>query len=228
MAPPASSVKTRRYDVSRRRAAEQARRVRVLEQARHLLLGQGYAATTITEIAANAEVSVETVYRMFGGKSGLVRALCQQALAGEAAEPAESRSDRLQASAGSGADVVRGWTDLMAEVSPRISPLHLLLRASAANDPGLTELLRALEDARLERMAHNARGLMAAGGIRPGVTVEHASEVLWLYSAPEWYERLVLERGWSVRAYADFVGSAIAAALLESHPEQVAALTPRP
>ena len=90
------------------------------------------------------------------------------------------------------------------------------------------ELLRALDDARLERMTHNARGLVAAGGVRPGVSVEHAAELMWLYTAPEWYERLVLGRGWSVRAYADFVGQAIAAALIETQPGQLATVTPPP
>ena len=219
MAPDPTPVKPRRYDVSRRRAAEQERRARVLEQAHRLFLGEGYAATTVAEVAAAAAVSVETVYRMFGGKGGLVRALCEDALLGDGSEPAEDRSDRLQAAAGSAAELVRGWVDFVAEVSPRISPLHLLVRAGAATDPGLAELQRELDEARLTRMTHNARSLLAAGGVRPGVTVDHAAEVLWLYTSPEWYERLVLGRGWSVRTYADFVGDAMAAALVEHRPE---------
>ena len=57
----------------------------------------GFATTTIAAIAAGAGVSVDTIYKTFGGKPGLVRAICQQALAGEQPVPAETRSDALQA-----------------------------------------------------------------------------------------------------------------------------------
>ena len=65
----------RRYDSPRR--AEQARqtRVEVLDAARRLFLHDGFAVTTIAAIAAEARVSVETIYKMFGGKPGLVRAI---------------------------------------------------------------------------------------------------------------------------------------------------------
>ncbi|HVL03972.1 MAG TPA: TetR family transcriptional regulator, partial [Acidimicrobiales bacterium] len=53
----------RRYDARGRQ--EQARRTRwaVLEAAHRLFLEQGYAATTMAAIAAEAAVSVETVYK---------------------------------------------------------------------------------------------------------------------------------------------------------------------
>ena len=215
MCPRPPPVKTRRYDASRRRAAEQANRDRVLAAARERFLADGYAATTVARVASDAGVSVESVYRLGGGKAGLVRSLCEDALLGTGPEPAEERSDRLQAEAGSAAEVVQGWADLVAEISPRVSPLHLLVRTAAATDAGLARLLADLDAARLTRMTHNARGLLATRGLKPGVTVEHAAELLWLYTAPEWYERLVLQRGWPLRRYADFVGEAMAAALIE-------------
>jgi AcrR family transcriptional regulator len=217
--PSSPPVKSRRYDASRRRAAEQANRARVLDAARDRFLTDGYGATTVAQVAADAGVSVESVYRLGGGKAGLVRSLCEDALLGAGPEPAEVRSDRLQAEADSAAEIVRGWAALVAEVSPRGAPLHLLVRNAAATDPGLAELLTDLEEARLARMTHNARGLLAAPGVRRDVTVERAAEVLWLYTSPEWYERLVLQRGWPVDAYAAFVGDAIAAALLAGQPE---------
>jgi len=44
----------------------------VLEAAQRRFLRAGYGATTI---AADAAVSVETIYKAFGGKRGLVRAI---------------------------------------------------------------------------------------------------------------------------------------------------------
>src|SRR5438105_10832712 len=99
MDPNTSPVKPkRRYDSVRRR--EQARQTReaILETARRLFLTNGFAPTTIAAIAQEARVSVDTIYKTFGGKPGLVRAISQHALAGQQPIPAEARSDALQAS----------------------------------------------------------------------------------------------------------------------------------
>ncbi len=104
----------RRYDSPRR--AEQARQTRaaVVEAARRLFLRDGFAATTIAAIAAQAQVSVETIYKAFGGKPGLVRAICTTALTGEGPVPAEMRSDELQAQELDPHKIIRGWGKLNA------------------------------------------------------------------------------------------------------------------
>ena len=67
--------KRRSYDASARRARAQRTRSTILEVARRRFLGEGYATTTVAAIAADAGVSVETIYKAFGGKPGLVRAI---------------------------------------------------------------------------------------------------------------------------------------------------------
>src|SRR5437879_120379 len=65
----------RQYDSSRRQAQARLTRAAVLEAARHAFFEKGYAATTVGAIAAAAEVSVETVYKAFGNKAGLLKAM---------------------------------------------------------------------------------------------------------------------------------------------------------
>jgi AcrR family transcriptional regulator len=76
------SVKPRRYRSSVRE--EQARRTRlaILDAARLLFTDQGYAATTIAQIAAAARVAVDTVYASVGTKPVLVRLLVETAISG--------------------------------------------------------------------------------------------------------------------------------------------------
>ena len=70
------SVKSpRQYDSSRRQAQARLTRAAVLEAARQAFLEKGYAATTVAAIAAVVEVSVETVYKAFGNKAGLLKAM---------------------------------------------------------------------------------------------------------------------------------------------------------
>jgi AcrR family transcriptional regulator len=206
----------RRYDSARRREAAQQRRAAVVDAASRLFVRKGFAGTTIARIAEDARVSEETVYKAFGNKIALVRAMRDKALAGEGPVHAERRSDRMQASENDPRKIVRDWGVLAMEVAPRVAPVLLLVRAGAASDPELARLQEEMDAARLTRMAHNARTLLKGGHLRAGVTLEAATDVLWTYSSPELYELLVIRRGWPVERYGRFIADAMIAALLPS------------
>src|SRR3954451_968509 len=89
-------VKARRYDGTRRQDQARRRQQAVLDAAESLFFELGYTAATIVGIAAAAGVSPETIYKSFGGKPGLVRALRSRALLGIGDVPAEHRSDLLR------------------------------------------------------------------------------------------------------------------------------------
>jgi AcrR family transcriptional regulator len=205
---------TRPYNSARRQ--EQARQTReaIIATARRLFLSDGFVPTTVAAIAAEIGVSADTIYKSFGGKPGLVRAICDEALAGEGRVHAETRSDALQATEPDPRQIIRGWGELTTEVAPRVAPILLLVRAAASVDPEMASLQSEMDAQRLERMTHNAGSLASGGHLRDGVTVEAAGEVLWTYSSPELYELLVLTRGWSLSRYADFIADAMIAALL--------------
>jgi AcrR family transcriptional regulator len=204
----------RSYDSPKR--TEQAQRTRhaVLSTAKRLFLSEGFAATTVPAIAGEAGVSVETVYKGFGNKSGLVRAICEAALAGAGPIPAEARSDDLQRRESDPRTVIRGWGRLAAEVAPRVQPILLLLRAAAATDAEMAALKAEIDDRRLARMAHNARTLLQGGHLAPGITAEYAADVMWTLSSAETYDMLVNGRGWPVDRYGTFVAETMMALLL--------------
>ena len=213
----ASKVKRpRRYDSARRQDAAQRRRAAVVEAAGRLFMREGFSGTTIARIAADAGVSEETVYKAFGNKIALVRAIRDKALAGEGPVHAERRSDRMQASHRDPRTIIRGWGVLTMEVAPRVAPVLLLVREAAASDPELAGLREEMDAARLTRMAHNARTLLKGGHLREGITLDAATDVLWTYSSPELYELLVIRRGWSIERYGRFIADAMIAALLPS------------
>jgi AcrR family transcriptional regulator len=208
----ASRVKGREYDSSGRRAAAAERRDRVLAQASSLMLRDGYAATTVAAIAAASGVSPETVYKSFGGKPGLVRALFDRALEGAGPVPAETRSDALRST--DATTLVTGWARLATEVAPRGTPVLLLARQAAAEDAAMRQAYDEMEATRLRRMRDNARALAALGGLRDGVTVEEAGDVLFTVSSLEMYELLVSRRGWSLERYERYVRETITHALM--------------
>ncbi|MCW2939282.1 MAG: putative transcriptional regulator, TetR family protein [Actinomycetia bacterium] len=207
---------TRRYDSRGRQAQARRNRETVLDIARRRFLADGYAATTIAAIAKGAEVSVETVYKAFGGKAGLVRAIYEQSLAGAGPIPAPQRSDEMQNRETDPATIVRGWGILSTEVAPVVSPIHLLIRAAAATDPDMAVLLHDSDRQRRERMRHNARTLADRGHLRTGLTLDQATDILWTYSSPELFELLVLRCGWDLPRYGRFLSDAMIGALLPS------------
>src|ERR1700761_2972788 len=73
----------RSYDASGRRERARARRLAVVLAARDLFERDGYRPTTIAAIAAHAGVSAESVYKGFGTKAALAKAVFDLALAGD-------------------------------------------------------------------------------------------------------------------------------------------------
>jgi AcrR family transcriptional regulator len=208
------AVNSRRYDSSGRRERARQARDQIVGIAEDLFLSRGYAATTVAVIAAEARVSVETIYKSFGGKPGLVRAMVDKGLTGAGPVPAEQRSDQIRDEEPDPRQILTAWGSFVTEIAPRTAPILLLARDAAGGDPELAALLDEVSAARLERMTVNARALSEAGHLRPGVSVAQAADVLWTYSSPELYELLVLRRGWSAEHYGVFVAQAMMAALL--------------
>jgi AcrR family transcriptional regulator len=211
----------RTYDSTGRQAQARRSRDAVLRAARRQFLSLGYAATTIAAIATEAGVSVETIYKTFGGKPGLVRAIYERGLEGRGPTPAYQRSDEMRSQETDPRTIMRKWGELTAEVSSLGSPILLLVRSAAATDPAIAALLKESDAGRLKRMRHHASFLAERGYLRDGISPGDAADVLWTCSSPELYELLVLRRGWSLRHFGRFVGDFMITALLpEEAPER--------
>ncbi|MEP6991038.1 MAG: helix-turn-helix domain-containing protein [bacterium] len=207
--------KRRAYDASGRLAQAARARACIVDVAEQMFFADGYAATTMVAIAASAGASVETIYKAFGGKAGLVRAIRDRRLAGQGPVHAEVRSNRARRAAGGARALVAEWGRLTAEVAPLVAPVLLLVRDAAVADPEMEALRAELDADRLRRMTANARTLRQLGYLRPGVTTREAADVLWTFSSPELYELLVLGRKWPLARYGDFVTGTLTSALLD-------------
>jgi AcrR family transcriptional regulator len=204
----------RSYDASRRQERARRNHARIIETAERRFLRDGYASTTVADIAAAAGVSVDTIYKSFGGKPGLIRAIRDRALEGQQAVPAEQRSDQIQAREADPRAIITAWGAFVAELAPRAAPILLLIRDVAASDDEVRALRDEIDADRLQRMTDNAGRLQDAGHLRPGISLADAADVLWTYSSAELYELLVLRRGWSPSRYGQFVAEAMIDALL--------------
>ncbi|HYI51685.1 MAG TPA: TetR/AcrR family transcriptional regulator [Microbacterium sp.] len=210
-----TDVKTPRgYDSRARRANASRNREKVLDVAERRFRAGGYASTTLAAIAADAGVSAELIYKSFGSKGGIVKALYDRGLAGTGPVPAYQRSDEMRERQTEPADILEEWGRLTAEVGQTVTPIRLLLRTAAATDPDMAALLERTEGERYERMRHHAEFLAERRYLRADVSVADATDVLWACSSVELYELLVLHRRWPPQRFAAFITDLMRAGLL--------------
>jgi len=193
------SVKSRTYRSPRR--DEQARQTRtsIMAAARRLFSKQGYAATTVAQIAAEAGVAVDTVYAAVGAKSVIFRFLLETAFSGtDDAVPAEERDyvRRMKAQARA-RDKLETYAAAVRAIGERLGPLHLVLRDAAAQAPELARMRDEIAARRARNMRLLAKDLVSTGDLRPGLEVDEIADVVWSMNSAEFYSLLVHERGWT-------------------------------
>jgi AcrR family transcriptional regulator len=205
---------TRKYDSTSRRVHARRNRNKILNAAGRLFLSDGYAPTTVAAIARAAGVSVETIYKTFGGKPGLVREIYERGLKGSGPVSAYARSDEMREKESNPKTIMRNWGLLTTEVAGLVTPIRLLMRSAALTDQDIKSLLEQIDHERLERMQQHANFLAGRGYLAEGVSVAEATDVLWTCSSVEIYELLVLKRGWSPARFADFIAQFMISTLL--------------
>ncbi|MCW2845288.1 MAG: regulatory protein TetR [Nocardioides sp.] len=191
---------------------EQAARSRaaVLSAARDLFATQGYAVTTVDQVAARAGVSKPTVFNVVGNKATLFRVVRDVAMAGD--DDDVSVTGRASVAAIAEADdldgAVRAAAAHIAGLCERYHPIH---RALTRADAALDELYADAERQRLMGAGHVLDRLTAHSPTR--VRREQAVDLLWLLMSPDNYGRLVVERGWSLEDYRSWLAGTVKAQL---------------
>ena len=197
-------VKKHTYDASSRRARSADRRQRIVEAARDLMLERGYRATTIAEVALRAGVNVDTVYELVGRKPVLLRELIEQAISGaDHAVVAEERDyvTAMQAEPNP-AKKLAIYAHAMREIQERMAPLFMALRDASSTEPEARQVWQEISDRRAANMRKLVRDLRDAGGLRPGLSIAEAADVVWATNSPELYVLLTVERRWTPARYA--------------------------
>jgi AcrR family transcriptional regulator len=207
----------RRYSTALRAEQTELARRRILDAAGALFLERGYPGTTLAQVAASAGVSVQTVYNVVGGKSVLLKAVYDVMLAGDD-EPVPMQdwpTVRAMAAATDARSCLALYARHSRELGERILPLVTILYAQAATgDPDLAAFAATTEGERAIGTGMAARQIAGTFGLRDGLDVQQAADVLWAMTAPDLSDRLVHRRGWGWDRYQEWLGTMLADALL--------------
>jgi AcrR family transcriptional regulator len=207
----------RRYDSPRRREQAAATRRDILEAARRLFERDGYAATTMAAIAAEARVALKTVYVAFETKSGVLRALWNTLLRGDEGDaPVAERDWYREALDEPDAErQLRINARNSRSVKLRIGPILEVIHAAAPIDPDIEALWDRIQTEFHANQRDVVQSVADKKALRPGLDVQLAADILWTINHPHLWQLLVGERGWSPEQYEEWCADLACAQLLK-------------
>jgi AcrR family transcriptional regulator len=206
---------------TRRTDRAEATRRRILAAAVRLFVERGYHATTIESIAVAADVSVETIYKRFGSKAGMLKAARDAAVA-DAPEPEEffqfpaaPLERALRESTDPGVQL-RTLAEFSARRLQRLAPFHRMLRSAGTGDPELGEFIAADHAARVERQRDNLHTIAANGPLR--LSADEAADTYSALANPDVYLLVTDQLGWSDDRYRAWLVDTVIRLLIPGQP----------
>lgn len=204
--------RTDRPYASRLRSEQAAEtRRKIAAAARRLFVRNGFAGTTIEQIAESAGVAAPTVYATYGSKRAILLALFEEAFAKEG----------LQADLAADADP-RRQLRLIVEFDVRLftesADLMEALRGAGRADRALDRIRIEGETRRRSGLAAVVRSWHDRGALREGLSEEEAVDVMWAMSSDLLYSLFVRGNRWPAERYLDWLAATLQAMILATPP----------
>ena len=164
------------------RRADQARatRRRIIDQAARLFAEQGYAATTLDQIAAAADVAVQTVYFHFRNKATVLKQVVDVLAAGDD-EPVpvlDRPWARRMREEPDGARALAIWLRNTRAIFGRVAPVMKIVRDAAGSDPQMAAQWQTNLAQRYAAQHAVIQQLADKGALRPELTVDRAADII--------------------------------------------------
>ena len=197
-----------------RAARAQETRRRVIDAALRLFVEDGYLPTTMSAIAREAGVAVQTLYLAFGSKASILAAALDVAIVGDDAPvPLIERPwvQELRAEE-DGHRAVALLCREVTELFRRVVPLHVAIRAAT----GDAEVARLLERDQQSRYV-TERQCVSILADKPGFNAElgedRATDIVYGLLSEAVYLLFCVDRGWSAEDWSAWVAATLSSQL---------------
>ncbi|MDX3003256.1 helix-turn-helix domain containing protein [Kribbella solani] len=188
-----AEAERRRYDSIRRTAQALQTRAEIADAARRLFVSNGWAATTVRDVAREAGVSTPTVYAVYGNKTSLTQALADSAdLSGDL----DRQIAELEAATGSPALQLAAMAGFDRRLYERAADVILLVREAGRVEPELGAVYREGRG-KADQTRVAVFSAWAKNVLRAGLDVMSAVDVYAGLCNVDVYQTLTGERGWS-------------------------------
>jgi AcrR family transcriptional regulator len=182
-----------------RRSRAKATQWRIVKAAYLLFCAQGYAGTTMAEIAEAAGVAVQSVYFTFHTKAALLSRAYDFAVMGEAEPEIPQRQAWYEAMTAEPdvTQALRHFVTGVGEITRRVTPLSLAAQVAADGDPDTARVMAFHDGMQADAYREVVKLLSAKAGLKPGLSLERGTDLLLLYAGTDVYHVMVEMRGWS-------------------------------
>jgi len=182
----------------------------IRKSARNLFTANGFSETTINEIAQNAGVAPQTIYAVFGSKSGVVAAIFEdlKETAGQAARVAEMVAEedpRKQ---------LRLFVSWIRTLFEQGAPL-IQAALDARSAPDVAALIDREDQNRYRGTGEITEIWARKGALRDDLEQGEAADLLWLLTSVEQYLLATDKLGWNADEYEKWLGDLLERELLE-------------
>ena len=196
-------------------------RERMIRAAQELLVERGYAGTTMADIAARANVAVQTLYFSFHTKPELLSACFEAAVFGDdsPAPPPEQGWHRTMLDASTGPAALRHFAEGNTDIVRRVVGLDEVLR-SALHEPEVRQVQERHERLRREGYGRLVDHLDQKFGLLSVLDRDTATDLLLSFGSPSPYRTLVIDSGWRHERYVEWLAGTLVQQLLRDPTER--------
>lgn len=182
--------------------------------ARKLFAEHGYFATTVEDIASEADVAPATVYSSGGGKQGLLAGIleawrCDPVVATTMDSVAASTSPR---------EIITVLSAAACQMREDWGDAARIFLTTAPHDSTVADHFATFNAFHRQCFADVAERLAGLGALRDGIDSGYATDILWLYFGYGSIMVLHDDNGWSYGRIRDWLADQAARELLGQHP----------
>ena len=210
----------RPYDNTRRQAQVRATRLRIIEAAKALFIEHGYPATTLEAIAAAADTSLPTLYRLFSSKRALLKAVLDVSFGGDDQPIAFGERPEVRA-ARSEPDpeaLISAFACIGRDFMERSSAIMHVLVTAAQVDPDAAQLMQEIRRQRHTGQSRIVAALAAREALDPELQFTDATDIAYVVLSPDVHRILTTERGWTPEQYQQWLIRALGLLLRREPP----------
>ena len=193
-----------------------ATRRRIIDSATQSFTTDGYASTTMEQVAAQSGVAVQTVYYTFGTKGQLLCEAMEVAGAGgHDPLPVGQRPWMIEALATpSPHRALALGVEHGVDIYERAAPLWPSVNAAAIGDPAVERYWAGVTAARRAGMERLVSRLAELDGLRRGLEVDSATDIMFVVNGHGTFQGLVIEADWAVQSFKAWLYSTLVHQLL--------------
>ena len=200
---------------NRQRTRSRRTREKIVHAALERFSADGYVATTLEAIAAQAGVAVQTVKFVFHTKAELLLEVIASAATDDQARPTLEQPWFLEATgAANGHRALALIVEFGTAIYERLAPLVAAIAAAATLDEEVAAQRTKTLAARRAGMARVIQALHRSGELTSDLDIDRATDVMFVLQSPENLHAFTATCGWPVHHYKAWEYKTLCTALL--------------